>query len=101
MVVGQQMPERPEPDLPGERQRLGDEQVRRRARFPRGREMLAYPRLGEAETVQALEFLHVPPMALEDPSLGPMRRHVKAAKFQAGGHGSPRQLFAVPRTNYL
>src|SRR5260370_42260184 len=99
MVVRQQMPERPEPDVPGERQRLGDEQVGRRARFPRGREMLSYPGLREAETVQALEFLQVPPMALEDRPLGRMRRHEEGTEFQPAVHACHRQSFPLPWTN--
>src|SRR2546425_11768436 len=101
MVVGQQMPERPEPDVLGEWQRLGDEQVGRRARFPRCREMLSYPGLREAETVQSLDFLQNPAMTLEYRPLGWMRRHQQVAKIEPSEYTFHSQLYQLTGINTL
>lgn len=75
VVIGEKMAERAEVDSLGALQRLGDQQVGRRARLPRRREVLADPRLLEAKLVEPLKFLEIPTLAIPDGSLGRMRRH--------------------------
>ena len=60
VVEGQQVRAGSEHDVLGPHQRLGDEQVRRRHRFPRGGEMLAYPRLGQPIAVGHLKAVEIP-----------------------------------------
>ena len=60
VVEGQQVRAGSEHDVLSPHQRLRDEQVRRRHRFPRGGEMLAYPRFGQPVAVGHLKAVEVP-----------------------------------------
>jgi hypothetical protein len=96
MVVWKEVTERTQVDPFGPRQRLGDQQVRRRARLPRRGEVLADPRFLEAEPVEPLDLGEIPALAVPDRPLGRMRRHEQGAEFQPAVHACHRQSFPVP-----
>ena len=66
---------RREPDLPRLHQRLGDQQVGRGVRLPRGGVMLADPGFGKAQFVGPAQRIQVPAVAIIKAALGGVRRH--------------------------
>jgi hypothetical protein len=75
MVVRQQVGAGTELDALGREQRLRDQEIGRRTRLPGRREMLADPRLREAERVEPAQLREVPCDPVEQRPLRRMRRH--------------------------
>src|SRR6516164_4684826 len=91
VVIGQQVAKRPQTDSPGALQALSNQQVGRRARLPRRREVLTDPRLVEAEVVEPLELFEVPTLAVADGPFGRMRRHEQCTQ----SHETPPPMASV------
>ena len=68
MMVGQKMSAGTELDALGAQESLGNEQVRGRVGFPGSGEVLAYPGLVKTDTINKLQVLQVPRMALVEAS---------------------------------
>jgi len=75
MMVREQMAERAQVDSLSVFQCLSDQEVGSWAWLPSCGEMLADPRLLEAEAVEAFDLVEVQLLAVSDWTLGRMRRH--------------------------
>ncbi len=101
MVEGQQEAARSQPDVPGLRERLGQQQVGRWIGLPRHGVVLADPRLAVAQLVEPADHLQVPLESRAQVALGRMGGHQEQAeihgassvrgKGEAGGAPSPRR----------
>src|SRR6516162_1656256 len=91
VVIGQQVAKRPQTDSPGALQALSNQQVGRRARLPRRREVLTDPRLVESEVVEPLELFEVPTLAVADGPFGRVRRHEECTQ----SHETPPTMASV------
>jgi hypothetical protein len=73
----------PEPDAPGEREHLGDEQVGRWRRLPALGQMLADPRLEEPQLVGANDLGDVPVVAVGERPVRRVQRHHEQPELHA------------------
>src|SRR5262249_44811324 len=82
MMVRQQVGTRSQFHLPGSKQRLRDQKIRRGIRFPRRTEVFSDPGFIEAKAVAQLQMFEVPRKALGEGPLGWMRRHHEYSGIQ-------------------
>jgi hypothetical protein len=75
MVIRQKMTERTEAYALGPQECLGNQKIGRGTRLPCSGEVLADPCFLESQSVETLEFLEIPALAVGDGPLGRMRRH--------------------------
>ncbi len=75
MMIGQQEAARPQPDVLGLHQRLGDQEVGRGMRLPRCGVVLTDPAFGEAQLIEPADHLKVPVVAILERPLGRVRWH--------------------------
>ncbi len=81
VVIGQQEAAGGEADFLGLHQRLGDQQVGRRVRFPGCGVVLADPGLGKTELVGPAQGVEIPAMAVIKAALRRVRGHREQAVF--------------------
>ena len=82
LVEGKQVRQRAESDPLGSLQRLSNQQVGSRTRFPVRGEVLPDPGLLETERIEPLQFGKVPALTLPDAPLGRMGGHQEGSEFE-------------------
>ena len=81
MVIGQQKSPRGQFDLTGFINRLGDQQIRRRAGFPGRGVVLANPDFVIAHLVEETDIVEIVPMTVENTAMRWIAGHHKSAGF--------------------